>query len=269
MYGAIDVGGTKTLIAVFDDTQNKVAEQKFATPKLYDDFVGELASQSSSLPQKNFKRIVAALPGKIDRKHGRGIAFGNLPWENISAQRDIERIFHAPTSLENDANLAGLSEALLVRKKYRKVVYITVSTGIGGVMIVDGKIDENTQDAEFGHMLLEHKGALRRWQEFASGKAIVARTGKKASDIPKDDTLWYGIARNIAIGLIDVVANLTPDAVIFGGGVGSHFDKFKGHLNEQMKIYDNPMISLPVLLGAKRAEEAVIYGCYDYAKSLE
>ena len=91
--------------------------------------------------------------------------------------------------------------------------------------------------------------------------------GKLASEIDESDTAaWYTISRNIAIGLIDVVATLTPDVIIFGGGVGAHFDKFKDRLLEELKIYENPLLTLPDLVKATHPEEAVVYGCYEMAK---
>ncbi len=267
MYITIDIGGTKTLIAVFNESGEIEEQIKFKTPVDYTEFSQELAKSVDSLTTKEFAACGLAAPAKIDRTHGVAIAFGNLDWTDVPLQEIVEEIVKCPVVIENDANLAGLSEALRVQDAYRKVLYITVSTGIGGVMVIDGKIDPNTQDAEIGHILLEHDGQLMRWQEFASGKAIVARTGMRASDIPVDSPLWYGVARNIAIGLIDVIATLTPDAIIVGGGVGSHFDKYGDRLKEQLKIYENPLVTIPPVFGAFNAEEAVIYGCYEIAKS--
>lgn len=266
MYGAVDIGGTKTLIAVYKADGEVVAQQKFPTPQDFDEFITTFTATYKELGSFDLQRAVVAVPGQVDRKHGIAIAFGNLPWTNVPMAQELEKILNCPVQLENDANLAGLSEALLLKDQYRKVVYVTVSTGIGGVLVVDGEIDPNTADAEIGHILLEHNGQLMRWEQFASGKAIVAKYGKRVSDI-EDPTAWYGIARNIAIGLIDVVAVYVPEVIVLGGGVGTNFDKFSEHLLEQMKIYDNPMLTLPVIIKAQRPEEAVIYGCYHLAKT--
>lgn len=267
MYAAIDIGGTKTLVAVFTEDGKLKEQQKFPTPPEYDSFISELAANVAKLSTPDFKAAAVAVPGLIDRKKGLGIAFGNLAWEHVPIQADVERVVKAPAVIENDANLAALSEARPLADKYKKVLYVTVSTGIGSGFIIDGKIAPQFEDAEVGHMLLEHDGKLQRWQDFASGKAIVAKFGKKASEIPAADSdAWYIIARNLAVGLIDLIATLTPDAIVIGGGVGKHYDKLIDRLNEQLKIYDNPMISLPPVLKAKRAEEAVIFGCYEIAR---
>jgi len=265
MFAAVDIGGTKTLVAVFD-AHGKVTERhKFPTAKIYEDFITDLAKAVDKLSTKEFLKVVAAVPGIVNRHKSIGVVFGNLPWENVTIGKDLERIFNAPVMIENDAKLAGLSEALLLKKSYRKVLYITISTGIGSGFITDGKIDPDFENAEAGHMLLEYKDRLERWEDFASGSAIVEMFGKKASQIT-DPQQWYVIARNIAIGLINLIAVLTPEVIIIGGGVGAHFDKFADKLNEELKLYENPMLHLPVVLKATRAEEAVIYGCYEYAK---
>jgi predicted NBD/HSP70 family sugar kinase len=228
-------------------------------------FLKELQETARSLSHTDFQAGTVAIPGQVDRKRGRGIVFGNLPWKNVSIQADCEQLFNCPILVENDANLAGLSEALALDADYHKVLYVTISTGIGGGLITDNAIDPDFADAEIGHMLMEHGDRLMRWEEFASGKAIVSQFGKRASEIT-DPQEWYIVARNIAIGLIAAIASLTPDIVIIGGGVGSHFDKFKDRLFEELKIYENPLLKMPPVVKAQRAEEAVIYGCYELAR---
>ena len=205
------------------------------------------------------------MPGRIDRENNVVIAFGNLPWENIRVGDDLSDTLPCPIYIENDANLAGLAEATSLLDVYRKTVYITVSTGIGGVLVVDGKMDPDTLDMEVGHTMHEHNGKLQRWEEFASGKAIVAHTGKMASEIT-DESDWYLVARNIAIGLINVIATLTPECIVIGGGVGSHLEKFHEKLHEELELYKDDMIVLPQIVKAQHPEEAVIYGGYLLAR---
>ncbi len=266
MYLGVDIGGTKTLLAVFTKDGALKQTVKFKTPVLYDDFRDELQKAISELHTKKFNLCCVAIPGKVDRANKIGVAFGNLPWMNVPIGSDVKNVVNCEVILENDGNLAGLYESRQA-PEFRKAIYLTVSTGIGSVLVVDGKIQESTQDAEVGHMLFEHDGKLMRWEEFASGTAIVKKFGKLASEIDADDSsTWYIISHNIAIGLIDVIATQTPDVVIFGGGVGAHFDKFKDRLLEDLKIYENPLLTIPVIIKATHPEEAVVYGCYEMAK---
>lgn len=261
---AIDVGGTKTLVASFNEKGEVVEKVKFPTPQEYSDFLSQLGATVKSLTINSFERCVMALPGVIDREHGVLKECGNLPWEQKPVRHDVVELLGVGVTLENDSKLAALSEASLL-PTYRKVLYMTVSTGIGGGLVINGKLDPNSIDAEYGRMLLEHEGKLMLWEEFASGKAIVAKFGMRASDITDPSTL-YIIARNIAIGLIDVIAATTPDVVVIGGGVGSNFAKFGEQLISELNIYADSLLRVPPVFGAKRAEEAVIYGCYILAK---
>ncbi len=268
MILAIDVGGTKTLLTVFDENRAIIETTKFPTPQEYDKFIRELAKTVDGLTTKDFTACVIAIPGLLDRAAGILLSLGNLPWENKQVVADLSNFIKCPIYMENDANLAGLSEANEVLGEYKRTLYITVSTGIGGVIIQDGRIDEPTRDMEPGHMLLEYGDKLVRWEDFGSGRALVARTGKRASDIPEGDPEWYRVARNVAIGLINVIANTTPECIIIGGGVGTHLDKFKEQLTSELELYKNEMLRVPPILKAQHPEEAVVYGCFIYAKQL-
>lgn len=266
MFGAVDIGGTKTLVAVSDGKGKIIEQQKFPTPKDYEEFKIELAKVVAELSTKDFNRIVMAVPGLLNRKKGIALSFGNLPWESIPIQADAENIFNCPVMIENDANLAGLSEAILVLKEFKKTLYVTISTGIGTGIIVNGVIDPNFEDTEGGQLLLEHEGKFVIWEDFASGRAIKNKYGKLVSEIKDNDPAWYTIAHNIAIGLINLISIVTPEVVILGGGVSAHLEKFQDRLVEDLKIYENPLVKIPPLRQAQRSEEAVIYGCYEYAK---
>jgi len=268
MYGAVDIGGTKTLVTVFTGNGKIIEQNKFPTPKDYQDFRGKLASTVANMTTKDFQRTVVAAPGMIDRKRGIGLRFGNLPWENVPIEEDVEKVFNCPVRVENDANLAALSEASYVKDRFSKVLYITVSTGIGGGIVINGRIDPHFQDIEPGQMILEYQGRFEQWEDFASGSAIVNRFGKRASEIT-DKQIWYIIARNIAVGLNTLIATLDPQVIIIGGGVGSYYEKFSDRLEEQLNIYEHPMTPVPPIIKAKRPEEAVVYGCYELAKSLD
>jgi predicted NBD/HSP70 family sugar kinase len=258
---AVDIGGTKTLLASFDEAGILVDKVKFPTPPLYSDFLTSLASNVVKLSSPVFTAAVAAVPARIDRETGVGIAFGSLKWRDVPIQADLQIILHCPVRIENDTKLAGLSEALLT-PEYNNVLYVTISTGISSAIIIDGKIDPHFADSETGQLLLEHQGQLMDWEDFASGSAIVKRFGQRVEDIT-DPQIWYAVARNIAIGLVDLIATLTPQLIILGGGVGAHYPKFKDRLLEELKIYENPLFAIPPIRQAVRPEEAVIYGCYE------
>ena len=263
MYLGVDIGGSKTLVAVFDVNGVITEQSKFPTPQEYPDFLKALEQALASLQTQEFQAATVAVPGQLDREHGVVLRLGNLPWQHEAIQADCERVTNCPVLIENDAKLAGLSEAML-HKDAETVLYVTVSTGIGTSVVYQQHLDRATQDSEGGHIMLPFHGKLTKWESFASGKAIYEHFGKKASDIPASDTrTWRYIAHNLALGLYELIAILEPNLVVIGGSIGTYFDRYGDILNELVQQFATPLVSMPRIVGAERAEEAVVYGCYD------
>ncbi len=245
MYLAIDIGGSKTLWATFSTPGPLHDSVRFETPKTYPDFIAKLRETYESLPGKaDLKACVAGAPGRIDYEKGTVVAFGSLPWKDEPFQRDIEAICKLPTLLENDANLAALSEAVLIQHGYKKILYLTVSTGIGGGLILDGKITPAYAGMEPGQMKFEKNGQITDWEDITSGKAIVKRTGKRASELD-DPQQWYIVAHDLGLGIWNIIVNVTPDVIILGGGVGAHFEKYADQLHDALMLYSNALAAVP------------------------
>jgi glucokinase len=266
MYLGVDIGGTKTLVAALDDSGVIVNENKFETPKDYLNFLSELKVYLKSFDNKDYQAAVIAVPAiTIDRANGIASNFGNLPWSKVNIADDVEALVNCPVAIENDAKLAGLSEAMLLRNKYSRVLYLTISTGIGIAFINDLVIDTNAGDAGGKTIMLEHAGKIVDWESFASGKSIAERFGKIAQEI-NDEKTWRIIVKDILEVLIQLIAIFQPEVVVIGGGVGKYYEKYAKILDEELKKYELPMLKLPKVMGAQRADNAVIYGCYDYAR---
>lgn len=265
MYVGVDIGGTKTLVASLDDNGVITQRLQFSTPPSYNEFVDQLRATAEQLSCRDFHAGCIAVPGRIDREQGVAILLGNLPWQNVPIRADAEAIFNCPILIEHDGALGGLSEAMLLPAD-KRVLYVTISTGIGTGIIDHQAIVPELADSEGGQMLLEYHGKRVKWESFASGRAIVERFGKKASDI-EDKATWQRIAHDLAQGFIELIAITQPDIVVVGGGVGRYFDRFKDQLINEIQRYPNPLVPLPVFQPAARPDDAVVYGCYDLAKS--
>ena len=147
------------------------------------------------------------------------------------------------------------------------MLYVTVSTGIGAGLVVDGRIDQAFAGSEAGQLMLAHHDALVPWESFASGSAIVRRYGKMAKDIdPDDHATWKAIARDISLGLIELIAMTQPDIIVIGGSIGVHFARYGDFLRQELKKYHNPLVPIPPIKAAERPDDAVVYGCYDLAR---
>lgn len=263
VYLAVDVGGTKTLMAIFDETGMPKNQLRFPTPDSYDVFLHDFKSHLPLLGTYSFDAAGIAIPGNIDRVNGVGTSFGNLSWKNVSVKADLEAMLGCSVYIENDAKVGGLSEAMLINDDFKHVLYVTIGTGIGIALINDGVIDTEYGDRGGKGIMIQHNGEEVTWEETVSGSAILRRFGMKASDITDDQT-WKTIAHDLALGLAKVVAEKSPEAIVIGGGAGKNFDRYGEPLKQALaKLISTP---LPSILPAKHPEEAVIYGCIDLIK---
>lgn len=264
MYIAIDIGGTKTLVATLDDEANITAQHRFETPKDYESLLQGFRDALESFPVKEFQAGGIGVPGGIDRERGISLGSPNVSWGNAPLRPDCEKLFGCPFVIDNDANMAALSEAML-HKERQTVLYFTVSTGIGTGFIRNQQIDPALLKSEGGHIMLPHEGRLTDWEEFASGRAIYNRLGKKASEITNEKD-WQTIAHDLSLGFFAHIAILQPDLIVVGGSIGTHFDHYGEYLLDELKTYEIPIVPIPPIIKAERPEEAVLFGCYEAAK---
>lgn len=265
MLVVVDTGGTKTLVASFNRSGELGAQIKFPTPKDSVEYIKLLRSTLiGAYTNKSVKAIIVATPGVI--KNGIVIwGGGNLKWKNFHIASALAGVLgDAPIFIENDANLAGLSETRLLKTIPTQSLYVTVSTGIGTGIITDGHINPSLRNSEAGHALIEYDGVVREWEKFASGKAIYRTYGKYARDITSKQT-WRQIADRISRGFLAVIPTLQPDIVIIGGSIGTYFNKFGDQLQNILKEKLPAHIPCPKFVQAKYPELAVLYGCYYYA----
>lgn len=265
MIVAIDTGGTKTLIAGYNERGVITTQFKFETPKQPSAYIDAVAMHLKALfDGKEITAISLAIPGLL--KDGVALHCPNLGWTNFHIVRELQAVIGkaTPIFLENDANLAGLAEARSFRKIPDFCLYVTISTGIGSGIIVEGKLNKALRDSEAGHALIEYDGLVREWETFASGKAIFKAYKKMAKDI-KSKRTWMQISDRISRGFLAVIPILQPDVIVIGGSMGTYFEHYEDYLNERLKKHLPEMIPLPKIVQAKHPEEAVVYGCYYYA----
>ena len=265
MIIAIDTGGTKTLIARFDRNGHKTVLTRFATPKDFPEYADalRLALANTNLTPIDIDAVVVAMPGTVE--YGQLVRMGNLPWQNVDVVSEIQQLLgdEVPVFVENDARLGALGEVRPRQDMARRSIYLTVSTGINGGLVVDGQLSRELTSSELGHIQLDYDGQMQRWEDFASGRAILAAYGKQASEID-DELIWREVAKRLSRGFSVLLPILRPDIVIIGGGVGTHFAKFSKYLNEQLTEILPEYYRCPII-EATHPEEAVLYGCYYYA----
>jgi glucokinase len=264
MLVTVDTGGTKTLIASFEQNGDIGEMIKFPTPANQNDYVTLLRKTL----QENYgdlavEAIVVGLPGIV--KNGVAVWCNNLKWKNFDAFSALTGVLgDAPVLIENDANLAGLSETRILDPMPISSLYVTISTGIGTGIITDGHIDPGLRYSEGGRSLVEFDGVVREWESFASGRAIYQTYGQYARDITSQ-RVWNQIADRISRGFLAAIPIIQPDIVIIGGSIGSYFEQYGDQLKAILREKLPDHIACPRFVQAKHPEEAVIYGCYYYA----
>lgn len=221
MYILLDIGGTNTRIA-FSRSGEKLDEiTKIATAADFD----EAMSAIEKVIQKYrlhgpVNRVCVGAPGAQDALHSMIINAPNLPlWNGRPLKETLESMTHASVMLENDCILAGVGEANFgAGKNLPIVVYMTVSTGVGGARIVDGMPDVSRYGFEPGHQIISIDGERFSLEQLISGTALEKRYGSKAEDI-NDPRIWEKVTSDLAVGLSNTLVHWSPDIVILGGSV--------------------------------------------------
>ena len=262
MIIAIDTGGTKTLVAAFEADGSLRERVKFPTPRDQTEYIDMVVREAQELLSGGEPEAISvALPGVIREQVA--VVCKNLNWHNFDVLAELKSYWpEVPMYLENDANLGAVGAARLTKPLPHKLLYLTISTGVGGGVVIDGGIDTTLTDAEFGDQVLEYNGRLTDWERIASGRALFSLYPEELTDAT-DAKTKQEIARRIARGLLALLPVLRPDVVAFGGGLGAKYHLLEPFLHQELATL--PPQYLPDIITAPYPEEIVIYGCYYHA----
>ena len=313
---AIDLGGTKYIVAVID-SKGKVLSRIYRYtlsqegPKKV--IARMMVTIDEAVVKSGFKRtqiggLVAACPGPIDIEKGIVAKAPNLPrWYNVPVRQIMEDEFKIPTFLTRDTNAAVLGEVRLgAGVGLQNVIYLTVSTGIGGGIVIGGKLYHGTTGAagEIGHMIILENGPACPCgrhgclESLASGTAI-ARMAKerlrgwessiltnmvngdideiKAEHIAKGarqgDPLCQDVV-NVAgyylgVGLGNIVNIFNPQMIIIGGGVSAMGEMFLRPARKSMKAHAFKMpAGIVRVVKAKLGADSGILGAAIYGHQM-
>lgn len=289
-YVGIDLGGTNVRVAKVDE-EGKIVQDVIAPsrgkegPEAIEENILELLSQ---FDLGDVKSIGLAIPGPVDGEKNVITLATNIPGcEGYPFAENMEKATGIPVYLDNDANAAGLSEALLGSGKgYNVVYYLTHSTGIGGALIIDGKVISGHRGyaGEVANVIVDpdakqypvyrqlNRGAV---EAVASGTALglIGREliGEKADSARKvfilasegDETAMAIVdrmAKNLATCMSAIAAICAPDCFVIGGGCTHssvlYFDKLKNYYRSMVHegMQDVPILKAsleePGMIGA-------------------
>ncbi|MBE6128380.1 MAG: ROK family protein [Erysipelotrichaceae bacterium] len=243
----IDIGGTQLRAALLDDEMNiidsfkTVNDRKLSGAENMDRIIRYIKSVNEPL-----QGIGIGSPGPLDLKRGVVVNPPNLiGWDNFEIVKYMEENTGLKTWLDNDANVAGLAEALRgAGVGYESVVFIGISTGLGGAYVYKGELIHGAHScgAEFYNMIVNddrycHKGANPgSLNETASGTAMQRLASERFGRdmVPKElfEEFYKGdetakqileeTSEALARGVANIFYTIDPDVYVFGGSVAIH-----------------------------------------------
>ena len=266
-YIGIDLGGTFIKGGVVDINGNILYNDKVPTEA--EKGAGRIAENIATLcktlckevglTSKDVVGIGMGSPGMIDSAKGEVIYAGNLDWEHVFIAEDVENLTGIPVKLANDANVATLGESKFgCGKEYKNTIMLTLGTGVGGGVVIDGKLFEGNRSAgaELGHSVIVaggeqcscgRKGCL---EAYASATALIRDTKRAMQDDPNSKMWEIGSIENVTgktafdykdsdktaktvvenyieklgVGITNLANEFRPEAIMLGGGVCAQGD---------------------------------------------
>jgi glucokinase len=305
VYCTVDVGGTKILLLLIDGDKNVLHRERFSTPAEVspEEMVRVISrSAAAALIQKGFAAdkitgLGVCIAALVDYERGLLHQAPNLGWYGpVHFQELLQQNWLCPVYLDNDANAAVMGEVSFGSARgHRDVIYITISTGIGGGLYLDGKVfrGSNGFAGEVGHIKPFGSGRRCRCggmdclETWASGEAIARNAKTLWEDLDPEhgpiNTAWVfeqaragnPLARSIidqalqaiSTGLANLVTLLNPSCLVIGGGVIAGRDDFLAQIRDRVQqIAIAPAVSAsPLEITAAQLEsEAGVWGMYSF-----
>ena len=263
----VDLGGTNIAVGVINDKYEIIGrgKTKTAMPRPAKDILADIvacirmACDDAGISTDEIRSVGIGTPGTVNKATGVIEYANNLQFDKVPAVAMLKEMLDVPYYLENDANAAALGEAMAgagVGKK--SFVAVTLGTGVGGGIVVDGKVWSGCNGAggELGHIVIDldgvpcNCGRIGCWEQYASATALVRQTKTKMLEHPESkmwelaegsidnvggrtayDAMRLGDAcaiqvvkqyeRYVAIGTVNIINAMQPEMICFGGGISN------------------------------------------------
>ena len=283
VYIGIDVGGTGVQVGVVSEQGKILATDSFPTGvgRPYQEMVQDMvrctksAVTKAGLTLEDVKSIGLGIPGIADAKTGTVIFCTNLGWRDIPLRAEIQKYIDKPVYIDNDATVAGLAESVAgVSANTDSSVFLTLGTGVGGGIIIHGKVWSGSHGvgSEIGHMILKmggepctcgNHGCVER---YCSATAIIRMAREAVKEHPESailtgakgdpasinakivfdaakagDPVGMQVFREYVSYLAQAISNiiqfLDPEVIALGGGVSKAGDFLLNAVREEVPHY--------------------------------
>lgn len=278
-YIGIDIGGTNIRIGAINQNDELVFEYKeptFENVISSEDLYNKIIKLIKMVPNyENSKAIGIGAPGSVDKKLGQIITSNVTILNNFPLVENLNKDLNKPIFLENDARVATFAEAISGKGKDKNIVcYITISTGLGGGLVINKEIynGSNNLGAYFARMILDGEHTSHN---LISGTALLKQSREKINknmkstlevfELEKNNNpiakeIISNFKRNLTVLLLNISATFNPDIIILGGGVLKSKDSFlsdvinsfkeKAHPLAKNTIIDTTTFEEPGIIGA-------------------
>ena len=280
-YIGLDVGGTTFKAGVVTEDGRIVHKDAMPTgiERPYQEIIADMAAlckkvaEDAGIPMSEIKSIGVGVPGLFDNKTGMIPFCTNLGWHDIPFVAEMKKHLDTPVFGDNDATVAGLAESVAgVSAGIKDSVFLTLGTGVGGGIIIDGKPYSGAHGcgSEIGHMMIKMGGELCTcgnygcFERYASATAIIREARKAIVEHPESSMLaacggdpeklnakividaakagdeaakavFGGYVHALAVGIINIINMLDPEVIVLGGGVSAAGDFLLNAVREAVK----------------------------------
>ena len=243
----VDVGGTKIAAGIVTRDGKLEARTERPTPTESEEAVveGLLGVVAELFAKGEIASIGLGVPATVDQRSGSAISAVNIPFTDVPLRSLMKERFGVPCGVDNDANAAAIAEWQVgAGKGTRYMVMLTLGTGVGGGVILDGRPFRGSSGAasELGHMVIAHDGRPCQGNCTGRGHIEAYATGLAAAADYGDDThaliaragegderaleVLDAIGRRLGSALGTLVNVFDPELIVIGGGFGEAADDF-------------------------------------------
>lgn len=304
----IDLGGTNIKIGLVDDKYGIIAQTSIPTnaSRPCEQVIADMGNTALALLAghgcsiQDCRGVGIGSPGTIDSRNGVVLYSNNIRWNNVPAAAEMQKYLPVPVRINNDANCAALGEVTKgAARGYRNAAFLTLGTGVGGGIVIDGSIFEGGHPGgvELGHIL---NGSEKRrctcgrydcLETYASATALIQDARKMAQEHPESllwelcggeaermdakmpfdaaeagDACGRALIQNylvhLADGIVDIANIFRPDIIVLGGGVCAQGKKLTEPLNRHLQenCFGASVSYVPEVVIAENGNQAGIIG---------
>src|SRR5271155_848632 len=274
---AIDIGGTKFSIALFDGAK-MVRRESRATDR--DGGPEWMLAQIESIAAPwSFERCGIGFGGPVDFKTQRVALSTHVGgWRDFPLVERIQKRFGVPVTMDNDANVGALGEAIHGSgRDTRPLFYMTLSTGIGGgIVLEDGSVYRGADSwaGEIGHLTIRPDGpeclcgARGCLERMCCGLWLERDHGKPAHELLRDPEFVKRYVVDLARGLKTAIMLLNPVRIVIGGGIAKAGETLFGPLRAELRIQvTNWSRARLDVVPADLGDDSVLWGALELAKA--